>query len=283
MDDFATGLAAKLGVSVETKEVADPSVVDNKPVEDTPVEGASTKQESDKADLIDDDVKSDKPDEAIDKPKRDLEKDSAFAKLRREKEALEKAQKERDQFYATNFAEYGITTEAEYRTKMLEQRQADLIEKAQQGDETAIDDLAELKAEEKAHKALESEKLKLELQSEVMDLNREFDLKVNSYEELSTIERGEEIVALMAARKPNGEYYSAVEAYRMINHDKIIADAIKQAKQQAKNEAAGFNHTKTESKTGGEVESVVLDAETLRMYECMGLKPDTNFLKQHIK
>jgi len=275
-DDFATGLASKLGVSVEPEKVAEPPVADNIPDGEESGQSTEVKHDDEKPEV-------DTSEGEVDKPKRDLEKDSAFAKLRREKEALEKAQKERDKFYADNFAEYGIATEAEYRTKMLEQKQADLIEKVQAGDETAIEDLAELKAQEKAQKAFEAEKLKLELQTEVLDLKKEFNLNIDSYEDLSKIERGEEVVALMAAKKPNGEYYTATEAYRMINHDKIIADAVKQAKQQAKNEAAGFSHTKTETKTGGEVESVVLDAETLRMFERMGMKPNTNFLKQHIK
>ena len=273
--DFATAFAESIGTSVEPQEVADPVVADN-------IDSGKTD------DSVSDEVDGQKSDveasvETDEKPPRDLEKDSAFAKLRREKEALEKAQKERDKWYAENFGDYGITTEAEYRQKMHEQKQAELLEKAQEGDTTAIDELSDMKAQEKAEQALQAEKLKMQLQSEVSDLNKEFSLGIESYEDIAKIENGSAVIALMSAKKPNGEYYSAVEAYKMVNYDKFIADEVKKAKQQTKNEMNGFNHAKIDTKGGSEVENVTLDNETMKAFEQWGMKPDMNFLKTVIK
>lgn len=273
--DFATALAESMGVGVEPQEVAEPDVANNIDSDKTD-ETVSNEVDGQKED-------SEASAETDEKPPRDLEKDSAFAKLRREKEALEKAQKERDKWYAENFGDYGITTEAEYRQKVQEQRQAELLEKAQEGDTNAIDELADMKAQAKAEEALQTEKLKLQLQSEVNDLNREFNLNLASYEDIQSIDNGSAVIALMSAKKDNGEYYSAVEAYKMVNYDKILASEVKKAKQQTKNEMNGFNHAKVDTKGGGEVDSVTLDNETLAMYERMGMKPDMDFLKKMIK
>lgn len=273
--DFATALADSMGVSVEPQEVAEPDVANNidsgKPDESAQPEVDGQKEDAEASA------------EADEKPPRDLEKDSAFAKLRREKEALEKAQKERDKWYAENFGDYGITTESEYRQKVQEQRQAELLEKAQEGDTTAIDELSDMKAQEKAEQALQAEKLKMQLQSEVNDLNREFNLNLTSYEDIQSIDNGSAVVALMSAKKPDGDYYSAVEAYKMVNYDKIMANEVKKAKQQTKNEMNGFNHTKVDTKGGSEVDSVTLDNDTLAMFERMGMKPDMEFLKKMMK
>lgn len=270
--DFAEAFAESIGTSVENVEIANPQVADN-------IE-TSVKPDAVESEKVDEPKETtEHVEETDEKPKRDLEKDSAFAKLRREKEALEKAQSERDKWYAEQFADYGITTESEYRKAIMEQKQTELMEKATEGDAEAIEELADLKAQEKAESALQEEKLKLQLQSEVLDLNREFDLKLTSYEEISNIDNGSAVLAIMQTQRPDGEYYSAVEAYKMANYDKLLAKEVAKTKQQVKNEMNGFNHAKVETKGGDEVNTVTLDAETLAWYDKMGIKPDMDFLK----
>lgn len=276
--DFAEAFSESIGIGAEVEKVAETPAVDN--IENEP----TTATESVESETVDEPKdKTDTVQATDEKPERDREKDSAFAKLRREKERLEKEQKERDTWYAEQFAEYGITSEADYRKRMQEQKQTELLEQAEGGSLEAIEQLADMKAEEKAQQTLQAEKLKFQLQSEVMELNKEFDLKLDSYEDISNIENGSAVVALMSAKKPNGEYYSAVEAYKMVNSDKIIAKEVQKAKQQAKNEMNGFNHTKVDSKGGSETQDITLDSGTMAEFEKWGMKPDMNFLKKVIK
>lgn len=274
--DFAEAFAESIGTSVESVEVAEPQVADN-------IEH-SEQSESVESDKVDEPNESTETvTESDEKPKRDLEKDSAFAKLRREKEALEKAQAERDKWYAEQFKDYGITSEAEYRKAMMEQKQSELVEQATEGNVEAIEELADLKAQEKAETVLQNEKLKLQLQSEVMELNKEFDLKLTSYEEIQSVDNGTAVIAIMQTKKPNGEYYSAVEAYKMANYDKLLAKEVAKTKQQVKNEMNGFNHAKVDSKAGGEVQDLTLDSDTMAEFEKWGMKPNMDFLKKVIK
>lgn len=277
MNDFATLFTESISKGEEQKEVAEPS-----PVADNI--GTSEQSESVESEKVDEpNEPTETAEETDEKPKRDLEKDSAFAKLRREKEALEKAQAERDKWYAEQFADYGITTESEYRKAIMEQKQAELVEQATYGNVEAIEELADLKAQEKADTALQTEKLKFQLQTEVVDLNKEFDLKLTSYEDISNVDNGHAVIALMQTKKPDGEYYSAVEAYKMANYDKIMAKEVAKTKQQTKNEMNGFNHTKVDSKAGSEVSTVTLDSDTMAEFDKWGMKPNMDFLKKVIK
>lgn len=280
MEDFASKFADSIGISVEKPVVAEP----DKEVVDKPV----VAQESLPTDKVDEPKEVETSDPKVDEPKeRDFEKDAAFAKLRREKEALEKKQKqeqlERDKWYVEQFAEYGVTSESDYRNKLKEQREADLLEKAESGDTSAVEELASLKADEIVNEKLREKELALELEREVLDLNKTYDLKLNSIDDLATLERGPEIIAIMQTKKPNGDYFSAAEAYKMANVDLLIAQAQKSAKQQVKNEQSGFNHTKVESKGGAEHSDLTLSAEVMAEFDKWGLKPNMDFLKKVMK
>lgn len=264
-------LAEFLGVNAEEKEVVAPSIDDNTVQTDQPVPEETPKETKEE------------PKAEPEEPKRDLEKDSAFAALRREKERLEKEQKERDKWYQEHYGDYGVTSEKEYRDRLEKQREEELVELATGGDTSAIDELATLKAQTIAQEALMSEKINLQLQSELFELNSKYGLSLKETTEIALLPNGEVIESLMSSKKPNGEYYTASEAYRMANMETILADEIKKAKQIARNEASGFNHTKAEVKAGDEVSSVSLDAETLALYEKMGIKPNLDFLKTMIK
>lgn len=279
MNDFATAFAQAVGVQAEKPVVAEQEVVVDKVVE-TPQSLPTDKVDEPKEDKTDD--------PKVDEPKeRDFEKDSAFAKLRREKEAIERKAKEeqaeRDTWYAEQYAEYGIKSEAEYRQRMKEQKQAELLEKAELGDVAAVDELATMKADDLVSEKLKAKELELTLEREVLELNKLYDLKLQSINDLVNIENGNEIIAIMSTRKSNGEYFTANEAYRMANVETLLAQAEKSAKQQTKNEQAGFKHTSVDNKGGAEHSDVTIPADVLAEYDKWGIKPDLNHIKNMMK
>lgn len=277
-DAFVDRLSEVLGVSAETKEVAEPS---------------STEIATD-ANVADEQTATET--KAIKETKeRNLDKDSAFAAQRREKEAIErkladieaqrvKEQAERDEWYKTKFSQYGITSEAEYRKALEKQEEESLKEKAVEGDSDAIEALiksgVDKVIDEERAKAQNDALFALTVERELGALNEEFGVDFKTLADLKASPNGSITLALMGTKKDDGSFLSAKEAYRMANVDTLLTTAKEKVKQEVLNKANGFNHTKVDQKPTGELDNITLDAETLAFYDKMGIKPNMDHIKR---
>lgn len=205
---------------------------------------------------------------------RDLEKDSAFAEARRKFEAdKKKEQEERDAWFAAEYAELGIKSEAEFKLYRKAEKKKELEEQAVIGDASAIEKLVNLNVDEKLSAKLSEEQAKLaaqqEMVNEVLELNKEYGTDFN----LDTLDP--EVMQWMNIKKSSGNYYTAKEAYEKVFADKV--KEIKKAKADAK--AGGYNHTGGVKSTGANEKFVDVDQETLKMYEKMGMKVNPDVIK----
>ena len=274
-EEFVSNLSSVLGVSAETKEVAEPSSTEI-------VTGTDEKKATE--------VKKEK-----EEPKRDIEKDSAFASQRREKEAIEKKltnleeqrakdQSEQDEWYKNEYGSHGITSEAEYRQAVQKQKEEALKEKATEGDQEAIDELLKSNTDkvtaEVKKDAIERARLEVLVETQLLELNEEYGLSFKTLEDFKASPNGSIAFALMGTTTEDGSFISAKKAYEMVNYETLISSAKEKTKQEVLNKANGFNHTKVDSKPSGDSSNITLSAETLAFYDQMGLVPDENHLKR---
>jgi len=274
-DDFVDQLSGVLGVSVETKEAAEPSTDEIVAEVDEP--------------KVTEEVKEEVKEVKEPKKERDLEKDSAFAAQRREKEAIEKKftdleaqraneQQERDDWYKNEYADHGITSEADYRNAIQKQKEDALKEKAVEGDSDAIEALLKSKVDEAVNGVKESAQIEAQknarfiadVEKELFTVNDEFGTNFKNLNDLKTSPNGMIALSLMGTKKDDGSFLSAKEAYKMANVDTLLTSTKEKVRQEVLNKANGFNHTKVDPKPTGDTDNVTLDAATLAFYDKMG-------------
>ena len=280
-DDFVNQLSNVLGVSVETKEAAEPSTDEIVTEVDEPEVTEEVKE-----------VKEPKKE-------RDLEKDSAFAAQRREKEAIEKKftdleaqrtkeQQERDDWYKNEYADHGITSEADYRKAIQKQKEDALKEKAVEGDSDAIEALLKSKVDEAVNGVKESAQIEAQknarfiadVEKELSTVNDEFGTNFKNLNDLKTSPNGMIALSLMGTKKDDGSFLSAKEAYKMANVDTLLSSNKEKVRQEVLNKANGFNHTKVDPKPTGDTDNVTLDAATLAFYDKMGMSPNMDHVRK---
>ena len=284
-DDFVDQLSGVLGVSVETKEAAEPSTDEIVAEVDEP--------------KVTEEVKEEVKEVKEPKKERDLEKDSAFAAQRREKEAIEKKftdleaqraneQQERDDWYKNEYADHGITSEADYRNAIQKQKEDALKEKAVEGDSDAIEALLKSKVDEAVNGVKESAQIEAQknarfiadVEKELFTVNDEFGTNFKNLNDLKTSPNGMIALSLMGTKKDDGSFLSAKEAYKMANVDTLLSTSKEKVRQEVLNKANGFNHTKVDTKPTGDNDNVTLDAATLAFYDKMGMSPNMDHVRK---
>lgn len=219
---------------------------------------------------------------------RDFEKDAAYASMRRELEENKKKlndanskQEEADNWYKDNYGDMGINNEKEYRSYIAKQKDVEknkeLATKMQESEDPEKD-IEEIIKESpyvkslnekvsKYEKAQAVELIKAKLKDELNDLNTEYELELDSLEQIEDLPNGDKILKMSQMKIPGtDEYMSLSEAYFNVNRKDIMAGNKEKAKNEALKALSSKNHLKSAGKndTG---KSEKMPSETLKMYK----------------
>lgn len=205
--------------------------------------------------------------------KQDPKIDSAFAKLRKEKETFEKTKKELDSWVNENFGkQYGIKTIEEYKEmldrQLREEKEAEFREAGY--DPEVIKEI--IKSDPKLAKALNMVEAQ---EQDPAAAQAEYDKKlVDDYKVLAEkfqglVTKPEDIPPQVWELYDKGldlvQAYAAVNYEAIANHNKTVGS------QQALNKINSKAHLKVEADGQGEVNDVFMPQETLAMYLDMGM------------
>ena len=218
---------------------------------------------------------------------RDFEKDTAFATMRREKEAAEAKNVEfetkssqRAEWFKTHYGEdFGIDSVDGYISKMDAQKAQEkfvgLSEKANEGEDIAKD-LEDLLKEHPAYKDVLQElqgyrdvnaqvAQKQNQSTELGDFNKEFGFEIESYDGISDLPNAKAILTLMTDSK-----LKLSDAYMLANKDDIIKSGAEKVKQDTLNRLAGKGHiTPTANPSGVGTLNGPIDPEVLEEYRAI--------------
>ena len=252
-------------------------------LKDDEEEVEETNEEEVKEEVTEEIVEEETPEEV----KQSDKANSAFAELRRQKKELEQQTKAYDKWAVDNFAHLGVTDFKSYQVMMdkqiMEQTQSELEEKGY--DAELIQKAIMLNPKLKA--VIESQP---QQQPEAQPINddkliADYTSLQAKYPELVT--KPEEIPQAVWDRYDRG--YDLVEAFEIVNKDKLTQKVAKKtkeiARQETLNKINSKKHLQTEKESGGGAADVHIDKETLAMYKGMGFteKQAMKFHKQHMK
>lgn len=221
---------------------------------------------------------------------RDLERDSAFANMRRKQEELEKElekYKKADEQFASTFKDYGVNNVEDYLTiyqqEQLEQKELELEEKLANGDMTAVKEIIQKEIEpykkiieEQQQKEQQKQALK-KLQEEIVELNSAYGVNVKTVDEIRKLPNGDKVVEYMQ------KSLTASDAYFLANKDTLKQDIVKKTKQQAINQVTGNSHIKANG-SGAEIDEVQVPDEVIQGYrEIFGNNIDLEEIKRDYK
>lgn len=201
---------------------------------------------------------------APEKGGQDEKVNSAFAKIRREKEALENQVKELDSWVEKNFGgAYGVKTWAEYKEAMESQLRD---EKRREWEEKGYDPdvIQEIIKNDPAYQAAIQQAEKGKKMEADNALKEGYEELVAEYPDMVT--QPEDIDGATWELYEKG--YSLKDAFLIANKDKIISSARESAKQRAVNNIRGKSHVKADN-TSRAGDDIVVPADVIKMYKAM--------------
>lgn len=197
--------------------------------------------------------------ESVETPERNYEKDSAYAEIRREKEAAEKRaadieakQKEHAEWFKKRYGDdFGVEDVDGFISKMAQQtaneKFINLSERAAAGEDvtSGLDELikehptfkelaSKLEGYEKINEQVALENMQKE---ELGKFNKEFGFELKSYEDISELPNANEILDLMSKKG-----LELTDAYYLANREDITKSGLEKVKQETINKMAGKNH-----------------------------------------
>lgn len=220
------------------------------------------------------------PEDAEPEAKRDFEKDTAFAQLRREKEDAQRRIAEDDKWAKENFGHQGINTMEDYKQSLAEQRKREEYEdKGIDYDEVKGLIKDELLNHPDVLKAKQIEQ-KTSVNSEIRALKTAYpDVDIKEIDDLKDLGSVLEKLPnwdLMRMRISKG--YDLIDAYELSNKDAIISSRSAAAAQAERNKMKGKDHLKASS-PGAAGEDFAIDPEVLQNFRKMFPKKiDADFI-----
>lgn len=280
-----SAMEAKIAKFTEERQAKEPA---KEPAKETPKEAdAEIKPDKEPAKEIE---KAATPEVAVpdDKPKQDAETNKAFQEMRQKLEAAEKVNadieakaKRADALIAAQFGAQGITTVEQYEQWIQQGKEEEDNKRYQEAGLTT----------EEIEKIRKYDELQVTRQQE--ENTKQWQTLYTSYPELVESSKlfndgkdpewyNDEMKAAIA----NGS--SPRAAYRDVHFETILQNRLKDtkevAKQEALNQLNSKEHIKPNATTGGDVDHVEIDDETMRMYRSLNKgKTDAQIRAWHKK
>jgi len=251
------------------QEAAEPAGVDDTVTEETEPE-QETETEAGEAE----ETETEPVQEETEKPEQSKEENARFAAARRKAEqerdaAVQKAKAEAEEYIRNSIQAMGladpktgkpITTKEEldaYQQSMQEERRQKILRRSGMTEEELrkmVDDMPEVRAAKEAEakakaeaEAVRAQRAKDQIEAEIREIGQ-FDDSVKSLQDLMAQENYAEIYAKVQ------KGYSLLDAFKVVNMDRINGKAQAAARQSAMNAASGKSHmTGTRSRGEGAV------------------------------
>lgn len=265
MDTFAKGRAIETETDVVEQETENPETV----------------EEVEKPEVVD-----------PEKPKQDSETNKAFQEMRKQLEAekarvadIEARAKKADELIASQYGEsHGIYTVEQYEQRLQQEREQENIERYKEAGLTD-EEIRKIKDYDSIKQQSESSRLEQQQQAAIAQWQQLF----TTYPDLSPAEAGKSpdwYTPEMAAEIERGA--SPLAAYRNAHFETILQRTLGNAQEAAKQEALdklnSKEHLAPNSSTGGEVDHVEIDDETMRAYRALNKgKTDAQIRAWHKK
>lgn len=247
---------------------------------------------------------AEKPEVAVPepKPKQDSETNKAFQEMRKKAEEAERAAKEAedrikraDALIAEQYGHMGIYTVEQYERAVRAEKEADDLKRYREAGLTQeeIDKLRkademerQMREQEETSKAQQEERAKQEHTQRWKQLYDVYPDLVESAKAFAEGGEPEWFNDEMKAEIARGA--SPLAAYRNAHFETILQKTLGSAKEQAKQEALdklnSKDHLAPNAQTGGDVDHVEIDEQTMRMYRALNKgKSDAEIRKWHKK
>lgn len=205
------------------------------------------------------------------KPKQDKETNDAFQNMRKQLEAQEAKAKKADELIAAQFGSQGITTVEQYDAWIREGEEQAEVERLTNAGLTP-EEIQKLKDYDRIQAETSQEaqvKQKEAVQSQWKQLYSAYPDIVEASKAFDEGKDPEWYTDEMKAEIARGA--SPIAAYRHAHFDTILANATKTVKETATQDALdklnSKDHLAPNASTGGEVDHVEIDPETMRMFK----------------
>jgi hypothetical protein len=229
------------------------------------------------------------------KPKQDSETNKAFQEMRKAREEAERLAKESeerakraDALIAKQYGHMGITTVEQYESALQAEQEAETMKRYEEAGLTP-EEIEKLKKFDQLQQETEQQKQVREQQENVSRWKQLYDAYPELYETAPLFNEGKEpewYSAEMKAEIARGA--SPLAAYRNAHFETILQKRLASTKEEARQDALdklnSKSHLAPNAVTGGDVEHVEIDEETMRMYRALNKgKTDAQIRAWHKK